>query len=449
MNLPTAAPPTQPMLAAERRASIGLALIFALRMLGLFLVMPVLPLEAPHYLAHSAWWRDPNTGHASAAAMGAAMGIYGLTQASLQLPWGIASDYWGRKRVIAMGLLLFAAGSIVAARAHTVEGLIWGRALQGAGAISAALTALLADLTRDATRTRAMAMIGASIALVFALALVSAPLLNKQMGLAGIFWLMAALTVPAYAVLFYLVPAEPLARQSSMASTPLGQQAHTPISWGAVLRDGTLLRLNAGVCILHAVQIAMWMVIPRLLEQAGLPRQQHGQVYLPAVGAALVLMLVTLFPLERRGKLRLAFLFAIVLLLIVQIALAGSAWHATQGTTVSIWQIGLMLLLFFTGFNVLEASQPSLVSRYAPPPARGMALGLYNTAQSLGLFAGGAIGGLLAHTAGGSVLFMGTAALLIGWLLLSWRLPMPTAQLASPMYAHSATAPSAPNPPAD
>ena len=438
------------MLAAERRASIGLALIFALRMLGLFLVMPVLPLEAPHYLASSAWWRDPHTGHASAAAMGAAMGIYGLTQAALQLPWGIASDYWGRKRVIAMGLLLFAAGSIVAARAHTIEGLIWGRALQGAGAISAALTALLADLTRDATRTRAMAMIGASIALVFALALVAAPMLNKQMGLAGIFWLMAALTVPAYAVLFYLVPAEPLARQSAMAATPLGQQAHTPISWGAVLRDGTLLRLNAGVCILHAVQIAMWMVIPRLLEQAGLPRQQHGQVYLPAVGAALVLMLVTLFPLERRGKLRQAFLFAIVLLLIVQIALAGSAWHATQGTTVSVWQIGLMLLLFFTGFNVLEARQPSLVSRYAPPPARGMALGLYNTAQSLGLFAGGAIGGLLAHTAGGSVLFMGTAALLIGWLLLSWRLPMPTALPTNPMHAHSApAAPSAPNPPAD
>lgn len=436
------------MLAAERRASIGLALIFALRMLGLFLVMPILPLEAPHYLASSAWWRDPNTGHASAAAMGAAMGIYRLTQAALQLPWGIASDYWGRKRVIAMGLLLFAAGSIVAARAHTIEGLIWGRALQGAGAISAALTALLADLTRDATRTRAMAMIGASIALVFALALVAAPLLNKQMGLVGIFWLMAALAVPAYAALFYLVPAEPLARQSAMAATPLGQQAHIP-SWGAVLRDGTLLRLNAGVCILHAVQIAMWMVIPRLLEQAGLPRQQHGQVYLPAVAGALVLMLVTLFPLERRGKLRQAFLFAIALLLIVQIALASSAWHATQGTTVSVWQIGLMLLLFFTGFNVLEASQPSLVSRYAPPPARGMALGLYNTAQSLGLFAGGAIGGLLAHTAGGSVLFMGTAALLIGWLLLSWRLPMPAAQPASPTHACNAPAPSAPNPPAD
>lgn len=293
-----------------------------------------------------------------------------------------------------------------------------------------------------------MAMIGASIALVFALALVAAPLLNKQMGLVGIFWLMAALAVPAYAALFYLVPAEPLARQSAMAATPLGQQAHIP-SWGAVLRDGTLLRLNAGVCILHAVQIAMWMVIPRLLEQAGLPRQQHGQVYLPAVAGALVLMLVTLFPLERRGKLRQAFLFAIALLLIVQIALASSAWHATQGTTVSVWQIGLMLLLFFTGFNVLEASQPSLVSRYAPPPARGMALGLYNTAQSLGLFAGGAIGGLLAHTAGGSVLFMGTAALLIGWLLLSWRLPMPAAQPASPTHACNAPAPSAPNPPAD
>ena len=404
------------MLAAERRASAGLALIFALRMLGLFLIMPIMALEASHYPAGSALWRHAGTGYASPAAIGTAMGIYGLTQAALQLPWGMASDRWGRKRLIAAGLLLFAAGSVVAALAQTIEGLILGRALQGAGAISAAITALLADLTRDAVRTKAMALIGGSIALVFALALVLAPMLNAMIGLAGIFWLMAILALLGVVVLYLAVPAEP-----AQTRLPAGQRS----GWANIVRDPTLLRLNAGVFILHAVQIAMWMVLPRLLEQAGLPRQLHWRVYLPAVAGAFVLMAALLFPLERRGRLRPALLLAIGLVLLVQLALAAVAWRASQGQALILPGFGLVLLVFFTGFNMLEASQPSLVSRHASPQARGLALGLYNTAQSLGLFAGGAVGGLLAHSAGGSVLFLGAAALVLLWLLLSWRLQMP------------------------
>ena len=414
------------MLPAERRASTGLALIFALRMLGLFLVMPVMALEAGNYPPGSPLGRDAATGGASLAAIGAAMGIYGLTQAVLQLPWGMASDRWGRKRQIAAGLLLFAAGSVAAALARTIEGLILGRALQGAGAISAAVTALLADLTRDTMRTRAMAMVGISIALVFALALVLAPTLNGLIGLAGIFWLMAGLALLAVAVLYLAVPAEP-------AFTPA--RAYHRADWTTVLRDTTLLRLNAGVSILHAVQLAMWMVVPRLLEQAGLPRQHHWQVYLPAIAGAFVLMSCMLFRLERRGLLKQALLAAIALVLLTQLALAATAWRAANGSPVIIWWIGFVLLAFFTGFCMLEAAQPSLVSRHAPAPARGTALGLYNTAQSLGLFAGGAMGGLLAHIAGDGVLFIASAVLVLSWLLLSWRMPVPAPECGTPIDA--------------
>lgn len=417
-----------PMLPAERRASMGLALIFALRMLGLFLVMPVMALEAGSYPPGTPLWRDAATGNASLVAIGTAMGIYGLTQATLQLPWGMASDRWGRKHLIAAGLLLFAAGGVTAALARTIEGLILGRALQGAGAISAAVMALLADLTRGAVRTRAMAMVGVSIALMFALALVLAPVLNGLIGLAGIFWLMAGLALLAVAALYLAVPAEP---------THAHARAHAQhrAGWTTVLRDTTLLRLNAGVFILHAVQLAMWMVVPHLLEQAGLPRQHHWQVYLPAIAGAFALMGSMLFRLERRGLLKQALLAAIALVLLAQLALAATAWHAANSTPVAIGWIGFVLLAFFTGFNVLEAVQPSLVSRHAPAPARGTALGLYNTAQSLGLFAGGAMGGLLAHIAGGGVLFVASAALVLSWLLLSWRMPAPAPECSTPIDA--------------
>lgn len=380
----------------ERRSSISLALIFALRMLGLFLVLPVFALEARRYPGGD----DP-------ALVGLALGAYGLTQALLQLPLGIASDRFGRKRVIVLGLVVFAAGSLLAAVADSVMGLLVGRALQGAGAVSAAVTALLADQTRDSVRTKSMALVGASIGLMFMLALVAAPPLAARWGLAGLFALTCALALAGIAVVLWWVPPE----AAHSAGAPRGRLAD-------VFRNADLLRLNAGVFVLHAVQIAMWVVVPALLVQAGLAHALHWQVYLPAMVLAFAAM-GGLFALERRGLLRVALLGSIGLVLITQ---AGFAALAAGWGPAGLWPAAVLLFLFFCGFNALEASQPSLVSRMAPPALRGAALGSYNTLQSLGLFAGGALGGALVKWAGAPGLFVATAALAALWLAVTWPL---------------------------
>ena len=389
------------MTAIERRASASLASIFALRMLGLFLVLPVFALEAAKYPGGD----DP-------ARIGLAMGIYGLTQALLQIPFGIASDHWGRKRVIIVGLLVFALGSFVAAWAPDLGWLIAGRALQGAGAISAAVTALLADATRDEVRTKAMALVGGSIALMFALSLVIAPMLVGHIGLHGIFALTGSLALAGIAVVLWWAPPEPLQH----ASRPRGRIME-------VLNEPALLRLDFGVFVLHAVQLAMWMAIPALLVGAGLDKTLHWQIYLPAVVASLVVMGVTLFPLEKRGYLRAVFLGAVGLILLVQL---GLLWAASTTTSVSLSLLGVLLFLFFCGFNILEASQPSLASRLAPAHARGAALGVYNTLQSLGFFAGGAVGGWIIKTHGPQGLFVVCGGLMLVWLLVAWPMRAPS-----------------------
>lgn len=384
------------MTPAELRASASLALIFALRMLGLFLVLPVFALEARHYAGGD----DP-------AMVGLALGLYGLTQAVFQLPLGIASDRFGRKKVIVLGLLVFAVGSLVAALADSLLGLMWGRALQGAGAVSAAVTALLADLTRQSVRTKAMAMVGGSIALMFSVALVISPLLAAWAGLPGIFGLTLALTLAAIAAIVWVVPPEPAQR----SDLPRGRFAD-------LLQHADLLRLNAGVFVLHTVQMAMWVAVPTLLVQAGLVKAAHWQVYLPTVLLSFV-ALGGLFRLERKGQLRAALLLSIALVLLVQLGL----WLAASlGAQPALWLLALALLVFFVGFNMLEATQPSLISRMAPDNLRGAALGAYNTLQSLGLFAGGAIGGLLARHGSMQTVFMATSALCVLWLLVSWPL---------------------------
>jgi MFS family permease len=380
----------------ERRSSISLALIFALRMLGLFLVLPVFALEARKYAGGD----DP-------ALVGLAMGIYGLTQALLQLPLGMASDRLGRKRVIVAGLLVFAGGSLVAALADSLTGLLMGRALQGAGAVSAAVTALLADQTRDAVRTKAMALVGGSIGLMFAVALVAAPLLTAHIGLAGLFGLTCALALAGVAVVLWWVPPEPAQQQNA----PRGRLAD-------VWKNPDLLRLNFGVFVLHTVQMAMWGAVPALLVQAGLGKGQHWQVYLPAVLVSFLFM-GGLFALERRGRLRGALLASIALVLAVQV---GLGLLASGGMAPTLGLLGALLFVFFCGFNALEASQPSLVSRMAPAQTRGAALGAYNTLQSLGLFAGGALGGVLLKWAGAPGLFAATAVLTALWLVLTWPL---------------------------
>ena len=380
----------------ELRSSGSLALIFALRMLGLFLVLPVFALEAQHY----AGGNDP-------AMVGLALGMYGLTQAVFQLPLGLASDRFGRKKVIIVGLLVFALGSLVAALADSLMGLVWGRALQGAGAVSAAVTALLADLTRDSVRTKAMAMVGGSIALMFSLALVLSPLLAGWVGLSGIFWITLALTLAGMAAVLWVVPPEPLQH----TAMPRGRFAD-------LLAYPDLLRLNAGVFVLHTVQMAMWVAVPTLLVQAGLVKTAHWQVYLPAVLLSFA-ALGRLFAMERKGQLRSALLLAIVLVLLVQ---AGLGALTLAGDAPSLWLLGAAMLVFFIGFNMLEATQPSLVSRMAPDRLRGAALGAYNTLQSLGLFAGGFLGGWLSRHGSLTGVFAATALLCVVWLVVTWPL---------------------------
>ena len=384
------------MTAQERRSSVSLALIFALRMFGLFLVLPVFALEARKYPGGD----DP-------ALVGLAMGMYGLTQAFFQLPLGMASDRFGRKRVIVAGLLVFAVGSLWAALANDVMGLLLGRALQGAGAVSAAVTALLADQTRESVRTKAMALVGISIGLMFALALVAAPLLAAQFGLAGLFWLTFGLTVAGIATVLWVVPPE---QPRSTHGKP-GRLAD-------VLRNADLMRVNFGVFVLHTVQMAMWVAVPAMLVQAGLLKEAHWQAYLPALVLSIIAM-GGLLAMERRGRLRAAMLLSIGLILLVQV---GLGVVALGGGMPSLWGLGALLFVFFCGFNMLEATQPSLVSRMAPGSLRGAALGAYNTLQSLGLFAGGALGGALAKWAGAPGLFAATALLAALWLALTWPL---------------------------
>jgi MFS family permease len=388
------------MTPVEWRASLSLASIFGLRMLGLFLVLPVFALEARRYPGGD----DP-------ALVGLAMGIYGLTQACLQMPFGLASDRLGRKKVIVAGLLVFALGSFMAAAAHDLHWLVVGRALQGAGAVSAAVTALLADQTRDAVRTKAMAMVGGTIGLMFALALVAAPVLAEHIGLSGLFVLTGVLALGGIAAVLWWVPPEP--RHGAAARGRLAD----------LLGHRDLLRLNFGVFVLHTVQMSMWVAVPALLVQAGLPKERHWWIYLPAVVASFVVMGGLLFPLERRGHLRAALRGAVALVALVQGGLLAVALLSPAGTPgPGIWPLVALLFVFFCGFNALEASQPSLVSRLAPARLRGAALGAYNTLQSLGLFAGGALGGTLVKRAGAPGLFAATFVLGLLWLVVTWGL---------------------------
>ena len=389
------------MTAAERRAGASLAAIFALRMLGLFLILPVFAVYA-----------NTLPGGQDMALVGLALGAYGITQAFLQIPFGMASDRFGRKPVIVFGLLLFAAGSFLAAAAPDLHWIIVGRVLQGAGAISAAVTALAADLTRDIHRTKVMAMIGSSIGLTFAGSLVAAPLLYSAIGMPGIFTLTGLLALAAIVMLFKVVPPAP---PLPAAPTTTARQR-----FAEVLGNGQLLRMNAGVFVLHLTQTAMWVLVPAALVAAGLPLAQHWQIYLPAVIASFALMVPAVIVAEKRGLMKPVFVGAIALLGAVQ---AGFA--LIVGEAPSVWALALGLFAFFVAFNILEATQPSLISRIAPPHAKGAALGIYNTTQSLGLFLGGAVGGRIAQSSGPLAVFACTGVLAGLWLLLSLGLKVP------------------------
>ena len=378
------------MSSTELRAGASLAGVFGLRMLGLFLILPVFAVHAP-LLA----------GGDNLTLVGVALGAYGLTQAILQIPFGIASDRWGRKPVLYAGLAVFAAGSFLAASATDIWTAIAGRSLQGAGAISSVVVALAADLTSDRHRTKVMAMIGSMIGLAFALSLVAAPVLYQSIGMGGLFILIALLSLAAMWLVAVAVPEPP--RRAPPARGEAGL---------AVLLQPELLRLNLGIFVLHLVQMAMFVVLPTMLVEAGLALPQHWLLYLPVVLASFAIMLPPVFYADRRNRPKPVLVGAVGLLALVLVALA-----ATGARGPGIAGLAALLLAFFVAFNVLEALLPSLVSRIAPAAARGAAIGVYNTTQTLGLFFGGLSGGWLARHHGAGVLFGGCAALVLAWLV--------------------------------
>ena len=391
----------------ERRAGASLAAIFALRMLGLFLILPVFSVYAKTL-----------PGGDNLALVGFALGAYGLTQALFQIPYGIASDIYGRKLVIVIGLVIFAIGSFVAAWAPTMNWIIVGRVLQGAGAISAAVTALAADLTREEHRTKVMAMIGSSIGLVFALSLVGAPLLYGLIGMGGLFSMTGVLALAAIVLLIKAVPPAP--PPHGHANLPLRQ----------VVLDPDLMRLNVGIFLLHMVQMAMFVVLPHaLVNHGGLEAAAHWKVYLPAVLVSFAVMVPAIIAAERKDKMRPIFLAAIGLLVVVQSGLL--LFHE------GLWTLGFWLLLFFIAFNVLEATLPSLVSRTAHPASKGAALGVYNTTQALGLFIGGTVGGYVAQNFGDNAVFAACTGLMLVWLVVANSMNFPQRRV-TPVATQSA-----------
>lgn len=373
----------------EWRAGLSLAGIFGLRMLGLFLILPVFAVHAHHL-----------RGGEDLTLVGIALGAYGLVQAILQVPYGVASDRWGRKPLIVTGLLVFAAGSFLAAGAHDIWTAIAGRGLQGAGAISAVVMALAADLTREQHRVKTMAMVGATIGFSFALSLVLAPALYEVVGMGGLFALTGILALAAIVVLLWLVPGALPQARAAPANVPGGLRQ--------ALLDPQLLRLNTGIFVLHAVQMAMFVVVPPLLVASGLPLASHWKLYLPVVLASFALMLPPVLVADRRNAGRGVMLGAIALLALTEGGFTLSATH--------IAILAALLVAFFAAFNVLEALLPSLVSRIAPAHARGTAIGIYNTAQTLGLFCGGLMGGWVAGRFGPVAVFGACAALALCWL---------------------------------
>lgn len=387
----------------ERRSALSLGSIFALRMLGLFLILPVFAVYARHL-----------PGGESAFAVGLTLGIYGLTQGILQIPFGAASDRWGRKPVIAAGLLIFAAGSILAALGSDIWTVMAGRALQGMGAVSAAVTAMISDSVRDRVLTKAMAIVGSSIGLTFAFSLVASPVLAHYIGVSGLFWLTAVLSLAAVWVTYRVLPDAPLVRKD----------AGTGSDWKATVFNPDLLRLNAGIFILHMAMMAVFVVIPVEMSRLGLPVSEHWQVYLPAVILSFAVLMPSISRAERAGKMKTLFLAAVLLLACV---FAGFA-----AADDSLAAIGVLLFAFFCGFNILEATLPSFVSRTADASAKGLALGVYNTTQSIGLFVGGALGGWLSQTFGRTGVYAFCLVMTLVWFFIARGMTPPAAKAREP-----------------
>ena len=393
---------SEKMTPLEVRATTSLASIYGLRMFGMFSILPIFAI----YAASLPEQPTPFM-------IGLALGAYGLTQALFQLPFGMASDKYGRKPMIYLGLGIFAVGSMVAALAMNIEGVIIGRALQGAGAVSAVVTALLADLTRDEHRTKAMATIGATIGVAFAISLVGGPLLNQWIGVPGIFFMTALLTLAAMAVVKFVVPDPVHSYHHSDASA-------TPAKLKDVLKNKQLLRLNYGIFALHAAQMAMFVVVPfAITKSSQIEVNQHWHIYLPVLIGSFVLMVPAIIYAEKQAKMKQVFLLAIGLMLIAQLTFSAFIQY--------FWGIVFSLTLYFVAFNILEATLPSIISKIAPAAAKGTAMGVYNTSQSIGIFVGGALGGYLSHQFGYASVFIFCSVMMILWLIFAFSMQAPLA----------------------
>lgn len=381
----------------ELRASIGLSGIFGLRLLGMFVILPVFAIYA-----------ESLPGGDDLTLVGIAIGAYGLTQAILQIPFGWWSDRIGRKPVVYGGLLVFAIGSFVAAAAPNIYIVILGRVLQGAGAISAAVIAMTADLTREDQRAKAMAMIGSTIGASFALSLIASPWLDRVIGVPGIFALTGLLALAGMIVMWRVIPDVPQA--------PPAPGRALKDFWN-VLTDPQLARLNWGIFALHAVLMALFIVVPFSLRDAGLPLSEHWKVYLPVMIGSFVLMLPPVMQAGNPVLLRRWFVIAVALLLAGHLALP---WLASN-----ILFLSLFLLLFFVPFNVLEALLPTLTTRLAPPQTKGTAIGLYSTIQFFGTFLGAAAGGFIYKYWGMAGVIVLDAVLLAIWLILALGMRVP------------------------
>ena len=383
-------PHSERMSSGETRAASGLALVFAFRMLGMFMVLPVLATYGMDLAG------------ATPALIGLAIGAYGLTQAIFQIPFGVISDRIGRRPVIYLGLIVFALGSVLAANSDSIWGVIAGRILQGAGAISAAVMALLSDLTREQHRTKAMAMIGMTIGLSFAVAMVVGPLLTRAFGLSGLFLATGAMALCGIVIVMFMVPRSTGTLQHRESG--VAKQALLP-----TLRHPDLLRLDLGIFVLHAMLMSSFIALPlALVEKAGLPKEQHWWVYLTALLISFFAMIPFIIYGEKKRKMKRVLLGAVLTLML---------------TELFFWQFGDSLralvigtVVFFTAFNLLEASLPSLISKVSPAGGKGTAMGVYSTSQFLGSALGGILGGWLFQHGGLSVVFLGCAGLAAIWL---------------------------------
>ena len=383
----------------EWRAAGSLALVYAFRMLGMFMVLPVLATYGTDLAG------------ATPLLIGVAIGAYGLTQAVLQVPFGMASDRLGRFPVIYLGLVIFALGSALAAMSDSIYGVIAGRVLQGAGAISAAVMALLSDLTREQHRTKVMGIIGVSIGFSFAVAMVVGPIFTRWAGLAGLFWFTAIMAVTGIGLIKWLVPRpqQQLTHRESGVSLSQFKQ---------VLSNPELLRMDLGIFVLHAILMASFIVLPLSLQgMGGLAKEEHWWVYLIAMTIGFFGMIPFIIYSEKKRKMKRTVQGAIFVLLLCELyflIVANSLAGLIGG-----------IILFFVAFNFLEASMPSLISKLAPASSKGTAMGVYSTTQFLGAALGGILGGWLFSIGGAAAVFSGCAVLAAIWWISTWFMGEP------------------------